>query len=51
VKVELPRKAASAIETDLMEKHGRALTLALSGREVTVPTGAYRIKSIEVRFE
>jgi alpha-mannosidase len=51
VKVELPRKAASAIETDLMEKHGRALTLAPSGREVTVPTGAYEIKSIEVRFE
>ena len=50
VRLELPRKAASAVETDLMEKRGKALAIAPSGREVVVPTGAYEIKTVEVTF-
>ena len=50
VRLQLPRKAASAVETDLMEKHGRALTLAASGRELVIPAGPYEIKTVEVTF-
>jgi alpha-mannosidase len=50
VRLVLPRKAASAVETDLMEKRGAALTIAPSGREVVVPTGPYEIKTVEVTF-
>ena len=50
VRLALPRKAASAVEADLMEKPGKPLTLATSGREVTVPTGPYEIKTVAVTF-
>ena len=50
VRLQLPRQAASAVETDLMEKRGGALALAPSGREVVVPTGPYEIKTVEVTF-
>jgi len=50
VRLQLPGKAASAVETDLMEKHGQALAMAPSGREVVVPTGPYEIKTVEVTF-
>ncbi len=50
VRLQLPRMAASAVETDLMEKRGKALAIAPSGREVLVPTGPYEIKTIEVTF-
>ena len=50
VRLQLPRKAASAVETDLMEKRGRALAIAPSGREVVVPTRPYEIKTVEVTF-
>jgi alpha-mannosidase len=50
VRLRLPRQAASAVETDLMEKRGQAVTVAASGREVVVPTGPYEIKTVEVTF-
>ena len=50
VRLALPRQAVSAVETDLMEKRGKTLTLASSGREVVVPTGPYEIKTVEVTF-
>jgi alpha-mannosidase len=48
VKMSLPEAAASATETDLMEKQERPI--ALQGRELTVPTGPYEIKTIAVSF-
>ncbi|HZS49092.1 MAG TPA: alpha-mannosidase [Blastocatellia bacterium] len=51
VKIQLPDKAASALETNLMEKQGRPLTLGSNGREITVQTGPYEIKTVEVMFE
>jgi alpha-mannosidase len=50
VRLAVPRKAASAVETDLMERPGKALAIAPSGREVVVPTGPYEIKTVEVTF-
>ena len=50
VRLVLPREAASAVETDLMEKRGKSLAIAASGREVVVPTGPYEIKTVEVTF-
>jgi alpha-mannosidase len=50
VRLELPRKAAAAFETNLMEKRGQPVTIAPSGRELVIPTGPYEIKTVEVTF-
>ena len=50
VKLQLPRKAVSAVETNLMEKHAGAIPLAADGRSLTVPTGPNEIKTVEVTF-
>ncbi|HWD00359.1 MAG TPA: glycoside hydrolase family 38 C-terminal domain-containing protein [Candidatus Sulfopaludibacter sp.] len=50
VKLQLPRKAASAVETNLMEKRGAELGLAADGMSVTVPAGPYEIKTVAVTF-
>ncbi len=50
VKLELPRRAASAVETNLMEKREGAITLAADGRSLTMPTGPYEIRTVEVTF-
>jgi len=50
VKLQLPQKASAALETNLMEKHASPLALAADGRSVTVPTGPYEIKTVEVSF-
>ncbi len=50
VHLQLPRRATAAVETDLMEKSGSALTIGASGREVVAPTGPYEIKTVEVTF-
>ena len=50
VRLQLPRKAATAFETNLMEKRGQAVTIAPSGRELVIPTGPYEIKTVEVTF-
>ena len=50
VRLQLPRKAAAAVETDLMEKRGQAVVIASSGRELVIPTKPYEIKTVEVTF-
>jgi alpha-mannosidase len=49
-RVSLPKSAASAVETDLMEKHGKTLPLAAGGTSLEVALGPYEIKTVEVRF-
>lgn len=50
VKLHLPEAASSATETSLMEKHEKPLTTAQSGRELSIPTGRYEIKTVAVSF-
>ncbi|HLK63722.1 MAG TPA: glycoside hydrolase family 38 C-terminal domain-containing protein [Bryobacteraceae bacterium] len=50
VRLQLPRKAVSAAEVNLMEKRGQPVTLSPSGQEVTIATGPYEIKSVGVTF-
>jgi alpha-mannosidase len=50
VKLRLPEVASSATETSLMEKQEKPLTPAQSGRELTIPTGPYEIKTVAVSF-
>ena len=50
VKLHLAEAAASAAETNLMEKHEKALTPAQNGRELSIPTGPYEIKTVAVSF-
>jgi alpha-mannosidase len=50
VKLQLPEAAASAAETNLMEKQEKPLTLPQSGRELSIPTGPYEIKTVAVSF-
>ena len=42
--------AAAAVETNLMEKRGQAVTIASSGRKLVIPTGPYEIETVEVTF-
>ncbi len=46
VKLTFPFGAASASEANLLEKPEHALALSGDGREVTVPTKAYEIKTV-----
>lgn len=46
VKLTLPATIASASEANLLEKPERALAVSTNGREVTVPTRAYEIKTV-----
>jgi alpha-mannosidase len=50
VRLQLPRQASSAVETNLMEKRGQPVTISSSGRELMIPTGPYEIKTVEVTF-
>ncbi len=50
MRLQLPRKASSAVETNLMEKRGQPVTISSSGMELVVPTGPYEIKTVEVTF-
>jgi alpha-mannosidase len=50
VRLQLPRPASSAVETNLMEKRGQPVTISSSGRELVIPTGPYEIKTVEVTF-
>jgi alpha-mannosidase len=50
VKLHLPEAAASAAETDMMEKHQTPITLGQQGREVALPAGPYEIKTVAVSF-
>ncbi len=48
--LHLPEKATRAVETNLMEKEAHPLSLSADGRELTVPTGPYEIKTVKVWF-
>ncbi len=50
VHLHLPRAATAAFETDLMERQERPLSLASGGTEVVVPTQAYEIKTVKLKF-
>jgi alpha-mannosidase len=50
VKLELPQKAVSAVETNLMEKHQGAVKLAADARSLSLQTGPYEIRTVEVSF-
>jgi alpha-mannosidase len=50
VRLHLPRMAVAAVETNLMERPGQPIALALSGRELVIPTGPYEIKTVKVTF-
>jgi alpha-mannosidase len=50
VKLHLPEVAASAAETDMMEKHQTPITLGQQGRELALPAGPYEIKTVAVSF-
>jgi alpha-mannosidase len=50
VKLELPQKAVSAVETNLMEKHQGAVQLAADSRSLSLQTGPYEIRTVEVSF-
>jgi alpha-mannosidase len=49
VRLHLPEAADRAMETDLMEKQERPIPLQ-QGREFTVSTGPYEIKTVAVSF-
>jgi alpha-mannosidase len=51
IHLSLPQAATAAVETNLMEKPARPLSLASNGTVVVVPTNPYEIKTVEVRFE
>ncbi len=50
VHLRLPYAAVGLEETDLMERTVRQLPLASNGKNVTVPTGPYEIKTLKVTF-
>ncbi len=50
VKLHLPEAAASAAETNLMEKRQSPMPLQQQGHEVVIPTGPYEIKTVAVSF-
>ena len=50
VKLELPRTAVSAVETNLMEKHERPIPVAPDHGSITLATGPYEIHTVAVTF-
>jgi hypothetical protein len=57
VKLDLPQKASSAVETNLMEKQpafnnasASAVKLAADGRSLSLAAGPYEIRTVEVSF-
>jgi alpha-mannosidase len=50
VKLELPEKAASATEANLMEKRERSIQLAADGRSLSLETKPYEIRTVAVTF-
>ena len=51
VHLSLPQSASAAWQTNLMEQPETSLALANGGKEVTVTTGAYEIKTVKVSFK
>jgi alpha-mannosidase len=50
VKLDLPEKAASATEANLMEKRERPIQLAADGRSLTLDAKPYEIRTVAVTF-
>jgi alpha-mannosidase len=50
VRLTLPETATAAVQTNLMEKEERPLTLGAGGRQIDTPIGHYEIKSVKVTF-
>jgi alpha-mannosidase len=50
VKLELPEKAASAAEANLMEKREHPIRLAADGRSLSLETKPYEIRTVAVTF-
>jgi alpha-mannosidase len=50
VKLELPEKAASATEANLMEKREGAIQLAADGRSLSLDAKPYEIRTVAVKF-
>ncbi len=51
IHLTLPQAATAAWQTNLMEQPEGSLAVADGGSEVTVPTGAYEIKTVKVAFK
>ncbi len=51
IHLTLPHAASAAWQTNLMEQPENSLALANGGNAVTVPTGAYEIKSVKLAFK
>ncbi len=51
VHLTLPQAATAAWQTNLMEQPDGSLAVGNGGSEVTVPTGAYEIKTVKVSFK
>jgi len=51
VRLRLPEAATGAVQTNLMEKDEKTLSLGANGREVSVPIGPYEIGTVKVSFK
>ncbi len=50
IHLRLPQAASAAWQTNLMEVASGTLTLDSTGKVVTVPTNAYEIKTVKLKF-
>ena len=51
VRLRLPQAATGAVQTNLMEKEEKPLSLAAGGTEVALPIGKYEIATVKVTFK
>jgi alpha-mannosidase len=51
VRLRLPEAATGAVQTNLMEKQEKVLSLEAGGREIAVPIGRYEIGTVKVTFK
>jgi alpha-mannosidase len=51
VRLRLPEAATGAVQTNLMEKEEKPLTLEANGRAVVLPIGPYEIGTVKVSFK
>ena len=51
VRLRLPEAATAVIQTNLMEKEEKPLSLEANGKEVVLPIGRYEIASVKVSFK
>jgi alpha-mannosidase len=50
VRLRLPEPATEAVQTNLMEKEEKTLSLGADGREIVVPIGRYEIATVKAMF-